>query len=99
MSAEQGNLVKLRNVIGETLRFGCGTERKRVGEMRGLEGDTEVRRPIFHTAERMHVVPPKGIVELEEGYTLPRGGIKERPSFLVEAGLAGKLVPVEEKGA
>jgi hypothetical protein len=70
-------------------------ERKKVGEMRGLEGGAEVRRPIFHTAERIHVVPPKGIVELEEGYVLPRGGIKERPSFLVEVGLDKKLVPVE----
>ena len=36
-------------------------------------------------------------VDIEEGYTVPRGGIMARGSYLDEAGLTGKLVPIPAK--
>lgn len=95
MSAEAGSLVMYRNVTKGAISFPCGTDRKQAGYVVGTEAGVPMRKPVYKTVERVLTVKAGDVIGIEEGYTLPRGGIKVRPSYLEEAGLVGKLVPVE----
>lgn len=96
MSAEQGEMVKFRNVTKQPVTFPCGSDRKQFGSVLVHEAGVPVVRPLFRQVERVITVKPGEVVGIEVGYTVPRGGIKERASYFDECGLRGKLEMVEE---
>ncbi len=86
--------MKFKNVTKETLSFPMGEESKAVGIATVMDAGEPVRVQRKMSFERIVKVAPGEVIDIEEGYTLTRGGIKERPSYLHEAGLIGKLVAV-----
>lgn len=98
MSAEQGAHVKMRNVTKETLSFPCGTDNRKFGTRTVMVAGVPEVRDIKRQVERIITVKPGEVCEIEEGYLVERtgAGSKGRGSYLEEAGLKGKLVPVTE---
>lgn len=91
--------MKLENITRETLKFECGDEEVHDGYRTVIEGGQIGKVERRKRAPKLWTVAPGEVIELEDGYCVPRGGTAAipRPSFLVEAGLADKLVPYVPK--
>lgn len=93
--------MRFRNTSKEVLRFECGDEVKQVGTVEVMDAGIPRRMARRVTVPRTYVVQPGEVVELDEGYALPRYGSGHvgRGSYLDEAKLTGKLVPVEPRAS
>ena len=65
MSAEQGEMVKFRNVTKQPVTFPCGSDRKQFGSVVVHEAGVPVVRPLFRQVERVITVKPGEVVLLE----------------------------------